>query len=246
MHIVPKQLKKKSAVKTREPQYQFQIALDANQGRATFGLMTNAAWDEDPRRMLFLLSRYKFVAKMLHGKESVLEVGCGDGIGTRLLLQDVKKICAVDFDPVFVKDVNDRMSAKWQFDCHVHDILSRPVPGYFDAAFSLDVLEHIGSKDEAKYITNIRDSISENGVLIIGTPSIESQPYASPASKEGHVNCKNGKSLRELLSKYFYNVFLFSMNDEVVHTGFHPMAHYLFAICCGKRTLARRGRSAKK
>ena len=35
--------------------------------------------------------------------------------------------------------------------------------------------------------------------------------------------------------KYFENVFLFSMNDEVVHTGFSPMAHYLFVICCQKK-----------
>ena len=27
----------------------------------------------------------------------------------------------------------------------------------------------------------------------------------------------------------------FSMNDEVVHTGFYPMAHYFFALCCGKK-----------
>jgi len=25
------------------------------------------------------------------------------------------------------------------------------------------------------------------------------------------------------------------MNDEVVHTGYHKMAHYLFALCCGKK-----------
>jgi hypothetical protein len=25
------------------------------------------------------------------------------------------------------------------------------------------------------------------------------------------------------------------MNDEVVHTGFYPMCHYLFALACGKR-----------
>jgi hypothetical protein len=30
--------------------------------------------------------------------------------------------------------------------------------------------------------------------------------------------------------------FLFSMNDEVVHTGFAPVAHYLFAVCCQKKT----------
>src|SRR5262249_47894355 len=34
-----------------------------------------------------------------------------------------------------------------------------------------------------------------------------------------------------LLEKYFAHVFIFSMNDEVVHTGFSPMAHYLFALC---------------
>jgi hypothetical protein len=28
---------------------------------------------------------------------------------------------------------------------------------------------------------------------------------------------------------------MFSMNDEVVHTGYHKMAHYLFAVCCGRR-----------
>ena len=57
-------------------------------------------------------------------------------------------------------------------------------------------------------------------MLIIGTPSLESQAYASPPSKAGHINCKSGDELKALLSSYFHNVFLFSMNDEVVHTGF--------------------------
>jgi len=69
----------------------------------------------------------------------------------------------------------------------------------------------------------------------LGIPSIESQTYASPASKEGHINCKTGKDLKLFLEKYFHNVFSFSMNDEVVHTGFEKMAHYLFVICCGAR-----------
>jgi hypothetical protein len=37
------------------------------------------------------------------------------------------------------------------------------------------------------------------------------------------------------MQRFFHNVFMFSMNDEVVHTGYHKMAHYLFALCCGKR-----------
>lgn len=217
--------------KTRERQYQFQVSHDAKHGRAKFGLMTSAAWHEDPRRLLFLLSRYKFVGKMLAGKKRVLEVGCGDAFGTRLVLQDVGSLCAVDFDPVFVKDVNERMDPRWNFECRVHDILSSPVGGQFDAAYSLDVIEHITSSDEDRFLTNISRSLAPNGVLIIGTPSLQSQAYASPASKEGHVNCKDHAALRQLMARYFKNVFLFSMNDEVVHTGYYPMAHYLFALC---------------
>jgi hypothetical protein len=72
-------------------------------------------------------------------------------------------------------------------------------------------------------------------VLIVGTPSIQSQAYAHPASKEGHINCKDEPGLRQLMECCFRNVFMFSMNDEIVHTGFHPMAHYLFALCVGPK-----------
>jgi len=39
-----------------------------------------------------------------------------------------------------------------------------------------------------------------------------------------------------VMERHFENVFLFSMNDEVVHTGFTPLAHYLFALCVGPRS----------
>jgi hypothetical protein len=66
-------------------------------------------------------------------------------------------------------------------------------------------------------------------------PSIQSQPYASPLSKAGHVNCKDAPDFRALLSNFFHHVFIFSMNDEVVHTGFYPMANYLIAVCCEQK-----------
>ena len=33
------------------------------------------------------------------------------------------------------------------------------------------------------------------------------------------------------MRRHFNNVYLFSMNDEVLHTGYKPMSHYLFALC---------------
>ena len=79
-------------------------------------------------------------------------------------------------------------------------------------------------------------SLSSALLAVIGSPSLQSQTYASLASKAGHVNCKDGKEFQRVMLRHFDNVFLFSMNDEVVHTGYHPMAHYLLAVCAGRRS----------
>jgi SAM-dependent methyltransferase len=221
--------------RTKEPQYQRGLDM-YREAAETLGPMMTQVWQDDPRRLTFVLARYKFVAKMLSGKRRVLEVGCADAFGTRLVQQEVGSVVAIDFDPVFVKDVQSRMrESRWPFECRVHDMLDGPLQPPFDAAYSLDVIEHIETKDERRFLGNIRDSLADDGVLIVGTPSLESQVYASPNSKAGHVNCKDAPSLKALMLDYFANVFLFSMNDEVVHTGFYPMAHYLFALAAGKR-----------
>src|SRR5437762_6680963 len=102
---------------TREPQYHRTLELARERGLTALGLMTNQAWQDDPRHLLFTLARYKFVSKMLSGSERVLEIGCADAFGTRLVLQEVRQLVATDFDPVFVGDVNQRMDARWRFEC---------------------------------------------------------------------------------------------------------------------------------
>jgi cyclopropane fatty-acyl-phospholipid synthase-like methyltransferase len=220
---------------TRERQYQDLIALRKQNGLTSFGLMSNGVWQEDPRRVCFVLARYKFVSKMFSGLKKVLEVGCADAFGTRIVQQEVGELVAIDFDPVFVQDVNSRMEQRWMFTCKVHDMLSGPVAGPFDGAYSVDVLEHIDPAVEGEFVGNIVRSLTHEGVCLVGSPSIESQAYASKASLEGHVNCKTAPELKALMQHYFHNVFMFSMNDEVVHTGYHKMAHYIFALCAGKK-----------
>ena len=226
--------------KTREPQYQRCLDLARESGLETLGLMTNQVWRDDPRRLAFVLARYKFVAKMLEGRARVAEVGCADAFGTRIVAQAVRRVTAYDFDPIFVEDARRRSPAVWPFDVRNHDILQRPLPEKYDGVYCLDLLEHVRPRREQALLTNLRHSIRPSGALIVGTPSLESQPYASPQSKAGHVNCKSGTALARLLRGHFSNVFLFSMNDEVVHTGFAQMAHYLLAVCTGP--LARRSR----
>jgi hypothetical protein len=200
-------------------------------GLTSLGLMTNQVWYDDPRRLTFLLARYKFVAKMLAGRRDVGEVGCGDAFGTRVVLQEVPDVTVYDFDPLFIQDIRARRDERWPLKAEVHDIVAGPLPRKHEALFSLDVIEHIAPVNEHAYVANLCESLTENGLLMIGTPSLESQAYASPPSKAGHINCKTSTQLKALLEKYFEHVFVFSMNDEVIHTGFSHMAHYLFALC---------------
>ena len=44
---------------------------------------------------------------MLSGRNHVLEVGCGDAFGTRIVQAEVGKLTAIDFDPVFIEDVEE-------------------------------------------------------------------------------------------------------------------------------------------
>ena len=225
----------KKNIKTKDPVNQSLISLEKEKGLEKIGLINSSVWHEDPKRLIFTLSRYKFVAKMLSGKENVVEIGCGDGFGARIVKQEVDQLTITDYDPYFIEKFNEISSNSWPILAIENNILERPLSNKFDAVYSLDVMEHIPSKQENIFIKNIIKSINNSGVVILGMPSIESQKFASPASKEGHINCKTGRELQLLMEKYFHNVFLFSMNDEVVHTGFEKMAHYLLVMCCNIR-----------
>lgn len=128
---------------TRELQYNNCLEIDRTIGRTPLGLMTNQVWHDDPRRLTFVLARYKFVAKILSGSRRVLEVGCADAFGTRIVQQEVANVTVTDFDPIFIADVKARMTARWPVDTCVHDLLAGPFPGSFDGVYAIDVIEHI-------------------------------------------------------------------------------------------------------
>lgn len=202
-----------AAIKTREPQY----APCFDEPPVVMGAMAGATWRWNPRRIVFASSRYKFVAQMLKGKELVAEIGCADGFLSEIVRREVWVLDLYDFDPVWASRV-------W-------DIVEAPLPRTYDAIFMLDVIEHIDPKKESLALANIKRSLRPHGTLIVGAPSLESQAYAADISKAGHVNCKSGEQFRADLQKHFGNVFLFGMNDEVLHTGFPQMCHYLLAVC---------------
>lgn len=199
------------------------------------GARTSHAMRVDPRHLLFSLARYKFCAKMLEGKERVLEVGCGDAFGAPIVLQTVGKLHCVDIEPQVIEQ-NMRQNEWGERLCFSCLDLTRERPeGTFDAAFCMDVIEHIAPEQEQDFIGNLAACLQPDGVCIVGTPNITANAYASPISREGHINLKSQKTLKSSLEPFFQHIFMFAMNDEVVHTGYAAMAHFLIALCVGRR-----------
>lgn len=196
------------------------------------GPMASQYWRDDCKLLGIHLARYKFVSKMLAGKELVAEIGCGDGWFSKIVREQVKELHLYDFDKRFIDGIYNSGVGK----AYCHDMLSgRLNYGIYEAVYSLDVLEHFAPKEQKVFLRNLCDSIDDNGCAIIGIPSLNSQKYASPASKAGHHGCLHGDDFKKLLEKYFEHVFMFTMNDEQLGCGFLPMAHYYISICAGVR-----------
>lgn len=198
------------------------------------GPHTSYQYRTDPKHLCFVLSRYKFCAKLLSGRNSVLEVGCGDAFGTPLVAQTVNKLIGIDWDARLISSTQERLSHLKNCVFRQHDIMeTKTSDELFDGIYSLDVLEHFDPHMEEHFMRNCCDSLSDKGLFILGTPNETAAEYASASSKIGHINLKSASALDALLSKYFETTFMFGMNDEVVHTGFLNMAHYLFGVGLG-------------
>jgi len=192
------------------------------------------SYSKDPKHLGFSLARYKFVAKMFEGFKNVLEVGAGDGFKSFVVKQSVQNLTLSDNEDngkyFFEKNYKNK-NHKYL----IHDFTKYKLKKKYDGIYLLDVLEHIPKKKESFFLKNIIFSLNKNAVLIIGIPSIEFQRYASKLSRKSHVNCKSKKELKKFLLKYFNNVFAFSMNDEIIHTGFDSLSSYLLCICSNKK-----------
>lgn len=188
----------------------------------------------DPKHLTFVFSRYKFCAKMLEGQKQVMEFGSGDGIGLPIVAKAVGHVHCVDWDPRHIESIRRRLVPHFKnVSLHNYDLNTGPTPIKVDAIYSIDVIEHVDPAKEAGFMRNLLGSLKPGGIMLTGTPNISAASYASPCSAVQHINLKSQKTLRELMERHFDHVFMFGMNDEVLHTGYGPMCHYIWSLAVG-------------
>ena len=198
----------------------------------TFGPYFAFQLRHTPRHILYSLSYHKFAAKMIGEGKEILDIGCSEGLGTMLLAEFASHVVGIDIDTPAIESAQKNFSRE-NVEFRAGDILQTDMRRTFDAAVSFDVIEHIYPFNAPTFIDAYAKHLKPDGIAIIGTPNITSNQYANKRTQSGHVNLYSAERLREEVGRRFKNVFIFSVNDELIHTGFSPMAHYLIAMGVG-------------
>jgi 2-polyprenyl-3-methyl-5-hydroxy-6-metoxy-1,4-benzoquinol methylase len=199
-------------------------------------LMLNPAegisFQESPLDFFILMARYKFAARFLRKDTSVIDAGCGQGIGSVFMSKFAGQVTGVDFDEELIASNRERYVAVPNVRFERRDLLEEPHSSErYDALVSMDVIEHFDVHEQEILAGNYARYLKDDGFAVIGTPSCVSAPYASERRKATHIHEFQPNEFEVLLRRHFKNVFLFSMTDENVSTSFVKLAWYLMAIC---------------
>jgi 2-polyprenyl-3-methyl-5-hydroxy-6-metoxy-1,4-benzoquinol methylase len=195
---------------------------------------------ENTLQFLIRLARYKFAARMLSKKDHVLEIGSGSGVGANFLGQHCASVKGLEIkdDQLKYAHILPKRDNVEFIKADFFDMTSQEL---FDAIVNLDVIEHMTEDIGEKFIAKTAQHLKETGMMIMGTPSIYSYEYQGALSRAAHFKCYDRDELVNVVQKYYGRVFAFSMNDELVHTGFPKLAWYYFIVAVCPKFSNKRG-----
>jgi 2-polyprenyl-3-methyl-5-hydroxy-6-metoxy-1,4-benzoquinol methylase len=185
-----------------------------------------------PQQILNGLSYYKFAAKMIGSNKRVLDVGCGEGIGTWLLAKECGYAKGIDTDADNITLAQTNWNdAKVAFECTA--ILNCSVDTW-DAIISLDVSGRVVLEQVRTLMTNVVHRLNGPGIFIMGIPNLNNSLDTNSQQKFSFFS---PEQLEGEMRRYFEYVFLFGAYNEIIQAGLLPSAHYWMAMGCKKKNV---------
>jgi len=146
---------------------------------------------------------YKQIKDDLTGH--VLEIGCGIGTMTNLLLSDrkVTRITGLDIDKSNIELFKKNITSKKAIIKNINIENTTKNLGAYDSAVCINVLEHI--KDDDRTIKNINKVLKKNGKLIMILPAIE-KAYGTIDKADNHYRRYEKNKTRDLLKNSGFEI----------------------------------------
>jgi SAM-dependent methyltransferase len=167
----------KRAALQSAPQLAVRAGLPEQQDDSWQDLKQSPIWRDDPAHAATALAGYRFVMGLMGFRHDVAELGCANPLGTRLVLQQFKRIALFDPRQIAVRDLSWRFRDNWRFEARVHDILAGPLPRQVDSAYSIEFIKYFSKDEEDTFVRHMRDSLSRDfDFVVIGSPCYHPGP----------------------------------------------------------------------
>ncbi len=158
------------------------------------------------------LAAYRYARGLAHGLR-VLDAGCGEGFGTRILSPVAAEVVGVDYAP----DAIAACRARWDepnLRFVQADLTTDHVPGSYDLVTNFQVLEHVA--DEIGFLERLAGLLAPGGTLLLTTPNVRRSFSENPY----HLREYTADELRGLLGRVFGDVTVLGMHGNAKVAAF--------------------------
>jgi len=157
----------------------------------------------------------------LSKNSSILEIGCGIGTLTSLLVKNAGSVLAVDISPTSIEIAKKNLASSGNISFKVSDMSDFDVNQQFDFIMLPDVMEHIPIEQHKDIFGKLKNVLAENGKICIHIPD----PYALEYIR------KNTPELLQIIDQSLYS------GDFIQNIYAHELALHKLERYCLQRTL---------
>lgn len=184
----------------------------------------------DPLTFYFRLARYKFIWRALQPGDRVLDLACGDGMGSYVLARKGCRVTGMDIEPEFLEYARREFSAE-NLTFRAGSALEGEIGRDWDVICLIGLFEYLDDEKSLLALSRIATALRPGGLAFVGTPNADSKIVATPRRLSTHHRELNAGRLRELLETQFSRVELFGQNDEYILPSIPEMSFFLMSRC---------------
>jgi SAM-dependent methyltransferase len=157
----------------------------------------------DPILALEHYHRYYFASRFAQ-KKRVLDMACGEGYGSAFLSRYSDAVLGIDSDSATIDHARNKYASLANLRFEAGRCEDSPREDHsFDLVVAFELVEHLDSNDQARFLENVRRVLKREGLFIVSSPDRNEYAEVHQSRNEFHKHEMTLAELRGFLGNHF-------------------------------------------